>query len=55
DRGGLQTVVRWTAAALGAALLAVGAFLLLRGRPAPDTARTDPAQDEPTRVPVPSA
>ena len=55
DRAGLQSVVRWTAAALGAALLALGVLLVLRGRPAPDTARTDPAQDEPTRVPVPSA
>ena len=60
DRGGLQTVVRWTAAALGVALLALGVLLVLRSRPAPDpattgTAPTDPAQDEPTRVPVPSA
>jgi hypothetical protein len=55
DRGGLQSVARWTAAALGTALLALGALLVLRRRPAPDPVRPDPAQDEPVRVPVPSA
>jgi Porin PorA len=55
DRAGLQSVVRWTAAALGAALLAAGLLLVLHRRPEPDATRPDPAQDEPVRVPVPSA
>ena len=55
ERAGVQSVVRWTAAALGAALLASGLFLVLRRRPEPDATRHDPAQDEPVRVPVPSA
>jgi len=55
ERADLQSVVRWTAAALGAALLVLGVLLLVRLRPAQDTARPDPAHDEPVRVPVPSA
>ena len=54
-RADLQSLVRWTAAALGAALLVLGVLLLVRGRPAPETAQPAPAQDEPARVPVPSA
>lgn len=55
DRTVLQSVVRWTAAALGAALLAPGVLFVLRSRSERDPARPDPAPDEPTRVPVPSA
>lgn len=54
-RADLRSVVRWTAAALGAGLLVLGALLLVRRRPAADTTQPDPAQDEPVRVPVPSA
>ena len=50
DRGGLQTVVRWTAAALGVALLALGALLVLRSRPAPDPARPTPPRPTPPRT-----
>ncbi|SDE59018.1 Protein of unknown function [Blastococcus fimeti] len=55
DREDLQSAVRWTGTGVGAALLALGVLLVLRRRPAPDAAQPDPAQDEPVRVPVPSA
>ncbi|SDE98640.1 Protein of unknown function [Blastococcus aurantiacus] len=51
DRGDLRTGVRWAASSTGAALLATGALLALRRNPA----QPDDAQDEPVRVPVPSA
>ncbi|MDT0275332.1 porin PorA family protein [Blastococcus goldschmidtiae] len=51
ERADLRTGVRWAAAGTGAALLALGALLATRRSP------TQPhdAQDEPVRVPVPSA
>lgn len=56
ERAGLQTVVQWTTAATGAALLALGAFLVTRRRPTqPDPAQPDAAQDGTVRVPVASA
>lgn len=51
ERAELRSVAQWTAVGTGAALLAVGAFLVARGRPA----RPDHAQDEPARAAVPSA
>jgi hypothetical protein len=55
DRTGRQSAVRWTLAAVGAVLLALGAFLVLRRPAAPDATRPDPAEDEPVRASVPSA
>lgn len=51
ERADLRTGVRWAAAGTGAALLALGALLAARRSPA----QPDDAQDEPVRVPVPSA
>lgn len=51
ERGDLRHWVRWGAAGTGVALLALGALLLARRGPA----HPDDAQDEPARVPVPSA
>jgi hypothetical protein len=51
DRAHLRSVVRWTATGTGVVLLAAGALVALRRRPA----RPDVAKDEPARVAVPSA
>ncbi|WP_051516034.1 DUF3068 domain-containing protein [Candidatus Blastococcus massiliensis] len=51
ERAELRPLVRWTGIGAGTALLAAGALLAARRRPA----RPDHAQDEPARVPVPSA
>ena len=50
DRGSLRTAVTWGAAGTGAALLLAGGLLVARSR----TTRTDPAEDEPVREPVPA-
>lgn len=51
DREQLRTAVAWGAAGTGAVLLLAGGALLVRSRPT----RTDPAEDEPVREPVPAA
>jgi len=51
ERDDLRAGVRWGAAGTGVALLALGALLTARR----DPAQPDDAQDEPARVPVPSA
>lgn len=51
ERADLRTGVRWAAAGTGAVLLALGALLAVRRSPT----QPDDAQDEPARVPVPSA
>lgn len=50
DRGSLRTALAWGAAGTGAALLLAGGLLVARSR----TTRTDPAEDEPVREPVPA-
>jgi hypothetical protein len=50
DRGSLRTALTWGAAGTGAALLLAGGLLVARSR----TTRTDPAEDEPVREPVPA-
>ena len=51
ERELLRTTVPWVAGGVGGLLLAVGALLVARSRPA----STDSAEDEPVRVPVPTA
>lgn len=51
EREVLRSVVPWAAGGIGAALLLAGALLLARARPA----RTETAEDEPVRAPVPAA
>ena len=47
----LRAVVPWAAGGTGALLLLGGGLLVARSRPA----RTDSPEDEPARVPVPTA
>jgi hypothetical protein len=51
ERAQVRSTVQWTAGGAGVALLGLGALLLVRTR----LARPDHAEDEPVRVPVPSA
>lgn len=51
EREVLRTLVPWAVGGTGGVLLAAGALLLVRSR----RARTDSAEDEPVRVPVPTA